>query len=71
MATMHKKRARAIFSAALKEASYIQTGSSQVVMSMGVQVRENLWKSTMTMGNYRDMETSIAIALDTRKQRKL
>ncbi len=45
-----QKACKSHFFNALKEASYIQTGSSQVVMSMGVQVRENLWESTMTMG---------------------
>ena len=45
-----QKACKSHFFNALKEASFIQTGSSQVVMSLGVQARDDLWESTMTKG---------------------
>ena len=45
-----QKACKSHFFNALKEANFIQTGSSQVVMSLGVQARDDLWESTMTKG---------------------
>jgi len=67
-----QKACKSHFFNALKEASFIQTGSSQVVMSLGVQARDDLWESTMTKGTMGVGDESVhgTRDLDTRKRRK-